>query len=108
MLTTLIIISFVLWIATLVLNGLGLYILFPLIGTVMFAVRKFGIFIKFNNIILCEALPMFIATVFDLLFKRFDTVTFLVTLALRCVFIAIVVYDSKAYVYFTEERKTEE
>lgn len=100
-----ILISVILLILTLVNEGFGIYILFPAIAVIMFSVRKVGVYVKFNNIILCEALPLFFATVFKLLFKSFNLVEFIITLVLRCVFIGIVVYDSKAYVYITEERE---
>lgn len=104
-LITEIIISVVLYILTLIVRGFGLYALFPLAAVIMFSSRKVGIYVRFNHIIVCEALPLFFSTVFKCLFGKFDLVELLLTLVLRCIFIGIVVYDSKVWVYDTEERE---
>lgn len=106
-LTALIVISFILYVLTVIVQGIGLYVIFPLISTIMFSIRKMGVFVNFNNIVVVEVLPLFLATVFDLLFKHFSWVELILTLVLRGIFIGIVVYDTKAYVYHTEEREVE-
>ena len=106
-LRALIVISFIIFILTVVVNGIGLYVIFPLIATIMFSLRKIGVFVNFNNVLVVEILPLFLATVFELIFGNFNIVELLITIALRCVFIGIFVYDTKAYVYMTEEREVE-
>lgn len=104
-LTALIVISFILYVLTIIVRGIGIYAIFPLIATIMFSMRKVGVFISFNNIMLVEIIPLVLSTVFKLLFKQFSWLELILTLVLRAIFIGIVVYDSKAYVYHTEERE---
>ncbi len=105
MTVTLVVIPLCLWLATWLVRGFSVYILCVLVSTLMFASRRIGIQVQFNTILTCEILPFGITTILNLLFKTFTWKVFLLTLLLRVIFIGVVVYDSKAFVYFTEERK---
>ena len=50
----------------------------------------------------------FITIVFQLVFKHFVLLKFIITLILRLVFLGIALYDKVAYVYFQEIRRKEE
>ena len=106
-LTLEIMISLVLFIFTWIVKGFRLYLLFPLIATIMFAVRKLNIHVKFNNIIVCEALPLFLNTMFEWLFKSFVLKELIIVIVLRAIFIGIVVYDSLVWVYIQEEKEVQ-
>lgn len=105
MLTALIIVSFVCWILGFFINGFTLYSFITIIPTIMFAIKKLGIFPKLGNIIACEVIFLFFSISWRLLFHKFSLLKLILTLILRIIFIGIAYYDSVAYVYTTEERK---
>ena len=105
MLTTLIIISFVCWIAGFIPNGICLYNFMLLIPTIMFSVRKVGIHIKQSNIFITEGLFLFFSFMWRMLFDKFGLLSFIFGILIRLVFIIVVIYDDATYVYVSEERK---
>lgn len=105
MLTALIIVSVICWVAGFFINGFTLYGVVTLVPTVMFALRKFDIHIRMSNIITCEVLFLFFSIMWRLLFHKFSLLKLILTLVVRAIFILIVVYDDTVYVYVSEERK---
>ncbi len=105
MLITLIIIAVVCWIAGFFINGFCLYNVLLIIPTVMFAIRKFGIHIKYSTIIGVEILFLFFSISYRLLFHNFHIVALLLCILVRAVFLVICIYDDTVYVYVNEERK---
>ena len=105
MLNAFIIVSFVCWILGFFINGFTLYSLSLIIPTIMFSARKFGIHIKFGNIIAAEILLLFFSLVFRLIFHKLSIVKLLLSILVRAVFLIICIYDDTAYVYVSEERK---
>lgn len=105
MLTALIIVGFICYIAGFFINGFSLYTIALIVPTVMFALRKVGIHIKFGNIMACEILFLFFSLVWRLMFHKFVLIKLLLSILVRIVFICVVVYDDTVYVYVSEERK---
>ncbi len=105
MLMALIITNFVCWILGFVVNGFTLYSVITIVPTVMFAIKKFGIFPKMGNIIACEVIFLFFSITWRVLFHKFSIVKLLLTLLLRAIAVGVAYYDSVAYVYTTEEKK---
>lgn len=107
MLNTLIIIGVVLWIATMITNGITLYSVLIVIPTIMFAIRKLAINMKLGSFLTCEIMFFFFSCVWKLLFGGFEAVRVIITIVIRIIFILIVMYDEKCFVYIQEERKRE-
>lgn len=105
MLTTLIIVSFISWIALFFINGFTLYNFAILIPTVLFSIRKLGIHVKLGNIVTCEVLFIIFSILWRILFHKFYIGKLILTLIARIVFLCIVIYDENVYVYVQEERK---
>lgn len=105
MLTVLIVISILTWIAGFFINGFCLYSVLTIVPVVMFCVRRFGIHLKLSNIVTAEAMFLFFSVVWRLLFHKFAIAKFLLTLLVRVVFLIVVIYDDTVYVYVTEESK---
>ena len=105
MLTGLIITAFICYILGFLINGFTLYSVLLIIPTMMFAVRKVGIHLKFSNIIATEILFLFFSIMWRLIFGKFAIVQLLLSILVRIVFFIIVIYDDTVYVYVSEERK---
>lgn len=105
MLASLIVTSLILWIVGFFINGFCLYNFMLLIPTIMFAVRKVGIHVKYGNIVATEILMLFFSITWRLLFHNFSIIEFLLTIIIRIVFICVVIYDDTVFVYVSEERK---
>lgn len=105
MLMVLIAIAFVCWIVGFLINGITLYSCMILVPTIMFSLRKIGIYIKGGSITTTEVLLLFFSVMWRLLFSNFHLVPFILTILVRAVFLVMVFYDDTAYVYVTEERK---
>lgn len=105
MLTALIIVSAICWLAGFFINGFTIYNVALIVPTIMFALRKVGIHVKFGNIIACEILFLFFSVVWRLMFHKFALIKFMISILVRAVFLCIVIYDDTAYVYVSEERK---
>lgn len=105
MLSGLIITSFIIWIIGFFIQGFCLYNFMLLIPTIMFAVRKVGIHVKYSNIIATEILLLFFSITWRLLFHKFFIIKLLLCIIVRIIFMCIVIYDDTIYVYVNEERK---
>ena len=105
MLKTLIIISFISWLAGFIPNGLCLYNIMLLIPTIMFSVRKIGMHVKQSNIFATELLLLFFSFMWRLLFHKLEWLRFIIGIIIRLIFVVIVIYDDATYVYVSEEKK---
>ena len=105
MLNVLIIVSAVLWIAEFFVQGFCLYNVLLIIPVLMFAGRKFGIYVKYGNIIAAELLLLFFSVMWRLLFNHFSLVRFIICVVIRAISVLIAVYDDMTFVYVNEERK---
>ena len=105
MLSVLIIVMVVLWIAEFFVQGFCLYNITLIIPVLMFAVRKFGIYVKYGNAIAAECILLFFSVMWRLLFGHFDLVRFLICVLIRAVSLIIHAYDDTVYIYVNEERK---
>lgn len=105
MLNVLIIVEIVLWIAEFFVNGFTFYNIMLIIPVLMFAGRKFGIYVKYGNIIAAELLLLFFSVMWRLLFAKFNLVRFIICVLIRAISVLIAVYDDTVYIYVNEERK---
>lgn len=105
MLTVLIVIAFVCFIAGFFINGFTLYTVLCIVPTVMFALRKVGIHVRQSNILTCEVMFLIFSLVWRLLFHKFALLKFILSIIVRLVFVGIVVYDDTMFVYISEEKK---
>ena len=105
MLNVLIIVQFVLWIAGFFTNGFCFYNVMLIVPVLMFTGRKFGIYMKYYNIITAECLFLFFSVMWRLLFNHFTLVRFIIGVLIRVISIIICIYDDKTFVYVNEERK---
>ena len=105
MLNAFIIIGFISWLLGFFVNGVTLYTVLVLVPVVMFSLRKVGIHVQLGTIMTSEILFLFFSTAWKVLFHDFVWSEFLLTVLIRAIFLGIVIYDSVAYVYITEERK---
>lgn len=105
MLSTLIIITLVIWILSMVAKGVCLYSILLIIPTIMFAARKFGWHAKLGAIIGVELFLLFFSVVWTLLFGHMNWIRLLICLILRVVFWGICIYDDITFVYISEERR---
>lgn len=105
MLITFIIVAAICWLLGFFVNGFCVYNIALIIPTIMFAVRKIGIHIKFSNICTCEGLFLFASIVFRCIFGSFRWIPLLLGILLRVIFLGVVLYDDTVYVYVSEERK---
>ena len=105
MLSTLIIISVITWIAGFLVNGICLYNIAVIIPVIMFGVRKVGIHVSQSNIITAEVILIVFSLIWRLIFHKFIIWKFIVTILIRLVFIGVLIYDETMYVYVSEERK---
>ena len=105
MLIVLICVAIACYIAGFVINGFTLYSVLLILPTIMFAARKVGIHIRMSNIITCEVIFVIFSLVWRLIFHKFALARFILSIVVRLIFIAVVVYDDTAYVYVSEERK---
>ena len=86
-------------------NGFTLYNVITLICATMFAVRKVGIDVKLEYVMTLEVISLFFCIAWRVLFKGFTWPFLIWTLVSRIVFIIVYYYDSKAYVYISEEKR---
>lgn len=105
MLNTLIIISFVTWIAGFFVNGFTLYNVMILVPTILFSIRKIGIHIGMSSIVTSEVMFLVFSVLWRLLFNKFSILGFILTILIRAIFLGIVIYDDTVYVYISEEKK---
>lgn len=105
MLSGLILTSLILWIVGFFINGFSLYNFMLLVPTIMFAVRKIGIHVRYSNIVATEILLLFFSITWRLLFHKFFIIKFLLCIIVRIIFLCIVIYDDTVYIYVSEERK---
>lgn len=89
-------------------QGFNLWTIGAFISTLMFCGRKVGYFCKYQHLVTIEIVTGFITIVFQLVFKHFVLLQFIIMLILRLVFLGIALYDKVAYVYFQEIRRKEE
>lgn len=105
MLSVLIIIAFLCWIAGFVVNGVTLYAFMLVVPTVMFSIRKVGVHMSMGSIIGIEVFFIIVSTIMKVLFNNFSLVELILTIIIRAVFLIVVLYDDTVYVYVNEERK---
>ena len=105
MLNTLIIISFLSYIAGFLVNGFTLYNVLLIIPTILFSIRKVGIHIKMSSIITTEVLFLVFSVLWRLMFNDFSIVGLILTVVIRIIFVCVVLYDDTVYVYVSEEKK---
>lgn len=105
MLTVLIIIALICYIAGYFINGFTLYNVLLLIPTIMFIVRKAGIHVKLSSICIAEGVLLFFDMTYRLIFNRMNVAHFLLEILMRVIFLIVVIYDDANYVYVTEEVK---
>jgi hypothetical protein len=101
----LLIIALILWILTWLVQGFHIGTIFSLIATGLFCMRKVGYFCKFKNVVAIEIVGMLLAAAFHLLLRQFYLGEFLIVLLIRLCFLGVVLYDTKMYVYVTEEKR---
>lgn len=104
---TLIVISIILLITTWFVQGLNFATIMAIVSTTMFCCRKFGYFCKPNSLVVMESVSLFITVVMQLLFKRFNILTFIIIVIMRALFLWIVYYDTEAFVYVSKEVRRE-
>lgn len=105
MFSILAVLSIISWIGVIWFKGFTLYSFALLLPTILFLVRKFGYFVKLKNILICEGMFLFLSITWTFIFGTMSVKTYLITIVFRIMFILVVLYDDKAYVYVTEERK---
>ena len=105
MLNTLIIISFLSYIAGFLVNGFTLYNVLLIIPTILFSIRKVGIHIKMSSIITIEVLFLVFSVLWRLMFNDFSIVGLILTVVIRIIFVCVVLYDDTVYVYVSEEKR---
>lgn len=97
--------SFIILAASVWLLGFNACTVAALVSCLLFAGRKFGYFCKMKDVLTVEGLGIFFYVTFQLILKRVDIGSMLLALVLRGAFLLLVYYDTKFYVYVTEERR---
>lgn len=105
---TLLIACTVLWVLTVICQGLSITTIGTLISTVLFCSRKVGHFCKLNTLIAIECISLFLGMVWQLLFKDMDWFRMIVCIILRLIFLAICYYDTKEWIYVKEVHRKED
>lgn len=105
MFSILAVISLLAWVGVIWFKGFTLYSFALILPTILFLVRKFGYFVKLKNILICEGMFLFLSITWTFIFGEMYAKTYLITILFRILFILVVLYDDKVYVYVTEERK---
>lgn len=106
--TGLLITSGIIWLLTAIVQGFNLWTIGALVSTLMFCGKKVAYFCKFQHLVAIEIICAILTICIQLLFKRFSLVKFLITIAVRLIFLGIALYDKTVYTYFTETRRKEE
>ena len=105
MLSVLIVIAFLCWIAGFVVNGITLYAFMLIVPTIMFSIRKVGVHMSMGSIVGIEVFFIIVSTIMKVLFNNFSLIELVLTIIIRAVFLIVVLYDDTVYVYVNEERK---
>ena len=103
--TTLFIISIIIWCIELIMQGLNFWTILSAIATILFMARKIGHFCSLNSLVTLEVVGGIVTVVFQILLSRFSIVEFLIVFVTRCVFLCVFLYDKYMYVYYTEKRR---
>ena len=94
--------SIVVWICSLLEYGFGIAVLSSFVSTVMFCLRKVGIFVNPRLMIIIESLALFLSIVFKIVFGHLSWVSIIGYILLRAIFYGIVLWDTTQYVYVKE------
>lgn len=103
MLSVLMAIAVVFWILTFFIKGVTLYTILLIIPTLLFCARKIGYHSKMSHIITAEVLFLFFSFAWQLLFGTLSMGKMILCILCRLVFLCVVLYDDKVYVYVNEE-----
>lgn len=86
-------------------SGFGICTLVSVITWLMVVARKIGYFCKKNTVAAIEIAGMFMYIVGCLMFQKIRVLQWIAILICRLIFIAIVFYEDKHYVYVKEEKR---
>lgn len=103
----LIIISILIYIATVAVGGLSLWTIVAFFTTLTFVGRSQGIRVKATKLIPVECLILFLCFTASILLKTFNIITYIELIILRAAFFGIVYYDDTEYIYVSIEREKE-
>jgi len=87
--------------------GFGTCAIAATITFFLFAGRKIGYFCKVANVLMIEGLGFFVLVTLQLITKNVVVTDWLWAILLRGIFLLIVNYDTKSFVYVVEEQRRE-
>lgn len=103
----LLVVCWVAWLATIIVQGLNLWTITAAVGTILFSGRKIGYICKLSHLVTLEVVGGIITVAFQAMFHSFSWLEFLLVVVTRLVFLGVAIYDSRVFMYVTVKKRKE-